>query len=153
MRHGREIADLHVLDHAATQRVQFGHGGTSFSGLGFDGHNPVREVNSFGQFLIRSPLLRSGLVQSGLALALELSAMGAPVIYVCRNHEADCRPALLIDCLHALEEAVTLLNIPFATDSSGGSVRSKDARGFIVGDDAEYAFACTMISPWEGARA
>ena len=29
----------------------------------------------------------------GLALALELSAMGAPVIYVCRKHEADCRPA------------------------------------------------------------
>lgn len=36
---------------------------------------------------------------------------------------------------------------------SGGSVRSKDARGFVVGDDAEYAFACTMISLWEGARA
>ena len=32
-------------------------------------------------------------------------------------------------------------------------VRSKDARGFVVGDDAEYAFACTMISLWEGARA
>ena len=63
---------------------------------------------------------------------------------------------LLIDCLHALEEAVTLLDIPFATDLSGGSVRSKDARGFGVGDDAEYAFACTMISLislWEGARA
>ena len=28
-----------------------------------------------------------------------------------------------------------------------------DARGFVVGDDAEYAFACTMISLWEGARA
>src|ERR1700719_4222307 len=37
---------------------------------------------------------------------------------------------LLIDCLHALEEAVTSLDIPFATDLSGGSVRSKDARGF-----------------------
>ena len=24
---------------------------------------------------------------------------------------------------------------------------------FVVGDDAEYAFACTMISLWEGARA
>jgi hypothetical protein len=39
---------------------------------------------------------------------------------------------------------------------SGGSVRSKDARGFVVGDDAEYAFVCTMISLislWEGARA
>jgi hypothetical protein len=36
---------------------------------------------------------------------------------------------------------------------SGESVRSKDARGFVVGDDAEYAFACTMISLWEGARA
>jgi len=36
---------------------------------------------------------------------------------------------LLIDCLHALEEAVTLRDIPFATDWSGGSVRSKDARG------------------------
>jgi hypothetical protein len=36
---------------------------------------------------------------------------------------------------------------------SGGSVRSKDARGFVVGDDAEYAFACKMISLWEGARA
>ena len=60
---------------------------------------------------------------------------------------------LLIDCLHALEEAVTLLDIPFATDLSGGSVRSKDARGFVVGDDAEYAFACTTISLWEGARA
>jgi hypothetical protein len=35
---------------------------------------------------------------------------------------------------------------------SGGSVRSKDARGFVVGDDAEYAFACTMISLWEEAR-
>ena len=57
------------------------------------------------------------------------------------------------DCLHALEEAVTLLDIPFATDLSGGSVRSKDARGFVVGDDAEYTFACTMISLWEGARA
>ena len=58
---------------------------------------------------------------------------------------------LLIDCLHALEEAVTLLDIPFATDLSGGSVRSKDARDFVVSDDAEYA--CTMISLWEGARA
>ena len=57
-----------------------------------------------------------------------------------------CFHFLLIDCLHALEEAVTLLDIPFATDLSGGSVRSKDARGFVVGDDAEYAFACTMIS-------
>ena len=28
-----------------------------------------------------------------------------------------------------------------------------DARGFVVGDDAECAFACTMISLWEGARA
>ena len=36
---------------------------------------------------------------------------------------------------------------------SGGSVRRKDARGFVVVDDAEYAFACTMISLWEGARA
>jgi len=36
---------------------------------------------------------------------------------------------------------------------SGGSVRSKDARGFVVGDDAEHAFACTMISLWEGVRA
>ena len=62
-------------------------------------------------------------------------------------------PPLLIDCLYALEEAVTLLDIPFTTDLSGGSVRSKDARGFVVGDDAEYAFACTMISLWEGARA
>jgi len=53
---------------------------------------------------------------------------------------------LLIDCLHALEEAVTLLDILFATDLSGGSVRSKDARGVVVGDDAESAFACTMIS-------
>ena len=35
---------------------------------------------------------------------------------------------LLIDCLHAREEAVTLLDIPFATDLSGGSVWSKDAR-------------------------
>ena len=35
---------------------------------------------------------------------------------------------------------------------SGGSVR-KDAGGFVVGDDAEYAFACTMSSLWEGARA
>jgi len=60
---------------------------------------------------------------------------------------------LLIDCLHALEEAVTLLEIPFATDLSGGSVRSKDARGLVVGDDAEHAVACTMISLWEGARA
>ena len=57
------------------------------------------------------------------------------------------------DCLHALEEAVTLLDIPFATDLSGGSVRSKDARGFVVGDDVEYAFACTMIALWEGVRA
>ena len=57
------------------------------------------------------------------------------------------------DCLHALEEAVTLLDIPFAIELSGGSVRSKDARGFVVGDDAEYAFACTIISLWEGARA
>jgi hypothetical protein len=60
---------------------------------------------------------------------------------------------LLIDCSHAREEAVTLLNIPFATDLSGGSVRSKDTGGFVVGDDAEYAFACTMTSWWEGARA
>ena len=44
-------------------------------------------------------------------------------------------------------------DILFATDLSGGSVRSKDARGFVVGDDAEYAFACTMISLWEGVRA
>ena len=36
---------------------------------------------------------------------------------------------------------------------SGGSVRSEDARGLVVGDDAEYAFACTMISLWEGVRA
>ncbi len=36
---------------------------------------------------------------------------------------------------------------------SGGSVRSKDARGFVVGDGAEYAFACMMISLWEGASA
>ena len=57
---------------------------------------------------------------------------------------------LLIDCLHALEEAVTLLDIPFVTDLSGGSVRSKDARGFVIGDDAEHAFA--MISLWEGGR-
>ena len=57
---------------------------------------------------------------------------------------------LFIDCLHALEEAVTLLDIPFATDLSGGSVRSKDARGFVIGDDAEHAFA--MISLWEGGR-
>ena len=56
---------------------------------------------------------------------------------------------LLIDCLHALEEAVTLLDIPFATDLSGGSVRSKDARGLVIGGDAEYAFAGTMISLWE----
>ncbi len=28
-----------------------------------------------------------------------------------------------------------------------------DARGFVVGDDAEYAFARTMISLWEGVRA
>jgi hypothetical protein len=48
LRHGREIADLHVLDHAATQRVQFGHWGTSCFGLGFNAHNPGREVNSFG---------------------------------------------------------------------------------------------------------
>ena len=58
----------------------------------------------------------------------------------------------LIDCLHALEEAVSLLDIPLATDLSGGSVRSKDASGFVIGDDAEYAFACPMISLWEGAR-
>jgi hypothetical protein len=45
-----------------------------------------------------------------------------------------------------------LLDI-FATDLSGGSVPSKDARGFVVGDEAEYAFAYTMISLWEGARA
>ena len=61
--------------------------------------------------------------------------------------------SLLIDCLHALEEAVTLLDIPFATDLSGGSVRSKYARGFVVGDDAGYAFAYTIISLWEGAGA
>ena len=36
---------------------------------------------------------------------------------------------------------------------SGGSVRSKNTRGFVVGDDAECAFAWTMISLWEGARA
>jgi hypothetical protein len=36
---------------------------------------------------------------------------------------------------------------------SGESVRSKDARGFVIGDDAEYAFACTMISLWEGVSA
>jgi hypothetical protein len=29
----------------------------------------------------------------------------------------------------------------------------QDARGFVVGDDVEQAFACTMISLWEGARA
>jgi hypothetical protein len=57
---------------------------------------------------------------------------------------------LFIDCLHALEEAVTLLDIPFVTDLSGGSMRSKDARGLVIGDDAEHAFA--MISLWEGAR-
>ena len=64
--------------------------------------------------------------------------MEAPVIYVCAESMKliVVRP-LLIDCLHALEEAVTLLDIPFATDLSGGSVRSKDARGFVVGDDAE----------------
>ena len=59
---------------------------------------------------------------------------------------------LLID-VYTHSKAVTLLDIAFATDLSGGSVRSKDARGFVVGDDAEYAFACTMISLWEGARA
>src|SRR6266404_4553454 len=32
-------------------------------------------------------------------------------------------------------------------------VEACGARGFVVGDDAEYAFACTMISLWEGARA
>jgi hypothetical protein len=37
--------------------------------------------------------------------------------------------------------------------SSGGSVRSKDARGFVAGDGADYAFAYTIISMWEGARA
>jgi hypothetical protein len=53
-RYRRQIADSHVLDHTATQRVQFGHWGTSCFGLGFNGHNPVREVNSFGQLLIQS---------------------------------------------------------------------------------------------------
>ena len=28
---------------------------------------------------------------------------------------------------------------------SGGSVRNKDARGFVVGDGADYAFAYTII--------
>jgi hypothetical protein len=27
------------------------------------------------------------------------------------------------------------------------------ATGFVVVDDAEHAFSCTMISLWEGARA
>ena len=43
--------------------------------------------------------------------------------------------------------------VPRLDYSAGSSVRSKDARGFIVRDDAEWAFACTMISLWEGARA
>jgi len=60
---------------------------------------------------------------------------------------------LLIDCLHALEEAATLLDIPFATDFSGEGVRSTDAGGFGVDDAAEYASACTTISLWEGALA
>jgi hypothetical protein len=40
-----------------------------------------------------------------------------------------------------------MLSVP-----SGGSVWSKDARGFVVDDDAGYALAYTIISLWEGIR-
>ena len=46
---------------------------------------------------------------------------------------------LLIDCLHALEEAVTL-GYPIRHRLVRWKRAEKDARGFVVGDDAEYAF-------------
>lgn len=36
---------------------------------------------------------------------------------------------------------------------SGLKRAEQGCQSFVVGDDAEYAFACTMISLWEGARA
>ncbi len=42
---------------------------------------------------------------------------------------------------------------PERYSSHCSGLRSKDARGFVVGDDAEYAFACAMISLWEGVGA
>ena len=41
-----------------------------------------------------------------------------------------------------------MLSVP-----AGGGMQSKDAEGFVVGDNADYAFACTMISQWEGTCA
>ena len=41
-----------------------------------------------------------------------------------------------------------MLSVP-----SGGSLPSKDARGLVVGDGADHAFAHTITSLLEGTRA
>jgi hypothetical protein len=61
--------------------------------------------------------------------------------------------SLLIDCLHALEEAITLAGYPIRHRLGRWKRVEQGCQIFVVGDDAEYAFACTMISLWEGARA
>jgi hypothetical protein len=43
LRRWRQIANRHVLDHAAAQRAHLGHRGLLSQGLGFDNRNPLRQ--------------------------------------------------------------------------------------------------------------
>jgi hypothetical protein len=81
-----------------------------------------------------------------------VSAMGAPVIQVGGEWDIQQGNGFRVHVNNQSAGPDDNQLHAFCTHS-GGSVRSKDARGFVVGDDAEYAFACTMISLWEGARA
>jgi hypothetical protein len=85
---------------------------------------------------------------------IPLSAMRASITYVCGRHGADCRPPPLDRLFTCTRRSCYLAGYPiFATGLAGGTVRSKDAKGFVIGDDAGYAFSCTMISLWEGELA
>ena len=68
LRHRRQVADLHVLDHATAQQAQVSHGQPPVSGWGFSNPNPVRRCALLSKcVLLLSLYCDSGLVQSSLS--------------------------------------------------------------------------------------